>query len=139
MTYKFQNAERTDVIRDDGANVPWNPTINQPLDIGGQAGRLWRGDGAPAPNPYVAPPPPKITSVSNFQGRAMLRTNGLFTAVQAAITAISDPLQQAIAQEAFDRADFSRSSPLLISVATTIGKTATDIDAMFTQAAAIKV
>lgn len=57
MAYTFANPENTSARRDDGAFVPWNPALNQPLDIGGSVGRRWIADGSPIPNPYVAPPP----------------------------------------------------------------------------------
>jgi hypothetical protein len=44
----------------DGATVPWDAANNQPLDIGGLAGRIWEQDGSPAP---VAPPTPTLAEI----------------------------------------------------------------------------
>ncbi len=55
MAYTFANAEHTIVLRDDGANIPWDPELNQPLDVDGYVGRLWIAAGSPIPQEYVAP------------------------------------------------------------------------------------
>ena len=78
-------------------------------------------------------------SVSNFQGRTVLRIHGLFDTVQAAINAMGDPLQKAIAQDAFDRGGFERDSTLLNTVLTALGHDEAFRDALFVEAAAIKV
>jgi hypothetical protein len=78
-------------------------------------------------------------SVSNFQGRTALRLAGIFDAVQNAITAIPDPTQRAIAQDAFDRGDFDRDSEMLNQVLGQLGHDDAFRDALFAQAAAIKV
>ncbi len=57
MAYTFASSDNTSVKRDDGAFVPWNPALNQPVDIGGSAGQKWKVDGSPIPAPYAAPPP----------------------------------------------------------------------------------
>lgn len=84
-------------------------------------------------------PDPVPESVSNFQGRTILRTLGIFDVVQVAISGIADATQRAISQDAFDRAEFNRKSPLLLNVAAQLGKDDAFIDEMFRQAAAIKV
>jgi hypothetical protein len=57
-TYQFYASDNFLALRSgDGALVPWNPQANQPLDIDGHAGRIWKQDGSPIPDPYVAPPP----------------------------------------------------------------------------------
>ena len=71
---------------------------------------------------YPATPNVVPDFVENYQGRAMLRMTPLagggtlFDAVQAAINGIADPIQKANAQDAFDRAPFSRTSPLLNAI-----------------------
>src|SRR5213596_2366731 len=55
MMYIFTNIDHTQVQRDDGAFVPWDADNNQPLDINGHAGRLWKYAGSPTPDPYVPP------------------------------------------------------------------------------------
>jgi hypothetical protein len=39
--------------------IPWDSANNQPLDIGGLAGRIWIVDGSPAP---LAPQPVAVTA-----------------------------------------------------------------------------
>lgn len=57
-TYVFIVADNSSAQRSpDMAFIPWNPTLNQPADIDGVAGRTWREDGSPTPDPYVVPPP----------------------------------------------------------------------------------
>ena len=85
----------------------------------------------------VALPPPD--EVSNFQGRTLLRMVGLFDAAQGAIQAIEDPLQRAIAQDAFERGAFSRTSALMASIMATLGKTDAERDELFRQAAEITI
>jgi hypothetical protein len=56
MAWIFADATNTMAIRDtDGAFVPWNPNLNQPVDIDSGVGRSWLAAGSPIPNPYVAP------------------------------------------------------------------------------------
>jgi hypothetical protein len=75
MTYIFTSADKTVALHEeDGGNVPWNPTLNQPEDIGGYAGRLWMDEGSPIPAPYVAPPPtPEQFRVTQFDSDAERR------------------------------------------------------------------
>jgi hypothetical protein len=75
--------------------------------------------------------------VSNFQGRTMLRKAGLFDAVQDSINAIADPLEKAIAQDAFERGTFSRNSALLASITAELNLTSEQVDEMFRQAVEI--
>ena len=114
------------VIPPDTANADW------------RAYQAWLSSGN-TPDPYEAPAAPVPASVSNFQGRTVLRIHGLFDTVQAAIDAIGDPLQKAIAQDAFDRGDFDRESTLLNTVLTNLGHDEAFRDALFVEAAAIKV
>lgn len=55
MTYTFADAQHTFALRDDGATIPWDPELNQPLDADGYVARLWRDAGSPIPQEYVAP------------------------------------------------------------------------------------
>lgn len=77
--------------------------------------------------------------VTNFQGRTVLRLHDLFDAVQGAISAIEDPLQKAIAQDAFDRGGFELDSELLNQVLSQMGHDAAFRDALFVEAAAISI
>lgn len=56
MAYVF-SAPDNSMVQRDTAFVPWNTVLNQPLDISGGAGVIWRQDGSPIPSPYVAPAP----------------------------------------------------------------------------------
>lgn len=58
MAYVFAVADNTIVQRDDGASIPWNTELNEPADIDGLAGQMWRAAGSPAPLPYTPPPAP---------------------------------------------------------------------------------
>lgn len=79
------------------------------------------------------------SSVSNFQGRTALRMAGIFDAVSAAIDALPDAAQRAIAQDAFRTGDFDRDSELLNQILADLGKDVAFRDALFVQAKAIKV
>ena len=122
------------------SDLPADQTWIDVTEMTPQPCKGWTYDGqtfiAPARAPI--PPPPLPQTVTNFQGRTALRQAGLFDVVQAAITAMSDP-QKTIAQDAFDRADFGRNSPLLLAVAAQLGKSSSDIDAIFVGAAKITV
>ena len=85
------------------------------------------------------PPPPPPEAVTNFQGRMALRQEGLFDAVQKVIAEISDDVERQTAQEALDRGEFSRTSPLLNRVMKILGKTTEDRDELFRKAANISV
>jgi hypothetical protein len=57
-TYIFADAANTIAFRSgDGACVKWDGQNNQPVDINGHTGRVWKADGSPTPDPYQAPPP----------------------------------------------------------------------------------
>jgi|SRR5215469_3676589 len=56
MSYVFANPDSTIVVVDGISFVPWDPVNGVPLS-GGAALRAWQAAGAPAPTPYVAPPP----------------------------------------------------------------------------------
>lgn len=84
-------------------------------------------------------------SVSNFQGRAILEIYNLTAAVEKVLGFIEDETQRKVAMVAYERAPFSRTSPLLLSVAKLVWPemkpAAIDaaLDQMFVRAAAIKV
>lgn len=54
-TYTLTRSGQTTVRSSDGAFIPWDTTKDQPLDIDGLSGRLWRDDGSPKALPYVEP------------------------------------------------------------------------------------
>lgn len=111
-------------------------------------GETWyRADGTPVtiiqvgvvPEPSwstTAPPPPTSvpTQVTNFQARAALIAAGLFSQVDTAIKQSTDP----VARQAWEYAnDITRHGALVQSMATQLGLTSTQLDALFVQAAGI--
>lgn len=73
--------------------------------------------------------PEEITARQAYQ--ALILVNKLHL-VQPAINAISDPVQQALVQAEWDKSQvFQRNRPALIALATGIGMTPSDLDALF--------
>lgn len=97
------------------------------------------------PKPVEVPPetptvdpnvPPQV--VSRAQGKAALIQAGLWSQVQAYVSAITDPTQKALADVALnDTTEWRRDSPFLTTAATTLGLTAADLDNLFVTAAGI--
>lgn len=85
----------------------------------------------------TAPPPPAVPqTVTRFQALAALHLAGKLTAVQAIMAA---PETDMIAKLAWENArDFERNSPTLLMLASAIGMTSQDLDALFTAAAQIE-
>ena len=84
-----------------------------------------------APQPAAVP-----QSVTRFQALAALHVAGHLPAVQAIMAAPETPV---LAKLAWDNAlSFERNSPLLTSLAPTLGMTPQDLDALFTAAAQIE-
>lgn len=128
----YQQTQGDCILRtEDGALIP--------ADTGNADWRRYQAWLADDNTPDPAPAPPVIVpaSVTNFQGRTVLRLHGLFDAVEAAIAAIEDPLQGAIAREAFERGSFEIDSPLLNQLLTQMGKDGAFRDQLFIEAAAI--
>jgi hypothetical protein len=96
---------------------------------------------APPERPVVEPPPepaavPNV--VTRRQARQALLLAGKLGDVQPAIDAIPDPIQRGMVQiEWDDSQEFHRNRPTLISLATAIGVTSEQLDALFIQAAAL--
>lgn len=85
----------------------------------------------PAPAGQQAP-----QVVTRRQARQALLLAGRLQDVQPAIDAIANPVQRGMVQiEWDDSQEFQRTRPTLIALATAIGMTAQDLDALFTQAA----
>jgi hypothetical protein len=82
--------------------------------------------------------PPKVTQVFRRQAKQALILNDLDDKVDAAIAAIADPKQQKLMRAWYDDAlVFERDSPELASMATTLGLTSDQLDALFAQAATL--
>lgn len=96
-------------------------------------------DATPPSLPAYVPPASDVPqTVSRAQGKAALIQAGKWDDVTAFIDGISDPEQKALADVALnDAQDWRRDSPFLNQAATAIGLTGTDLDALFTTAAAI--
>lgn len=77
-------------------------------------------------------------SVTRRQAKQALRLAGKLALVQQAIDAIADPLQRGLMQDEWDESlQFERNRPSLIAMATAIGLSSADIDALFVQAATL--
>ncbi|MGL4310390.1 MAG: hypothetical protein ACRCSU_07865 [Paracoccaceae bacterium] len=89
------------------------------------------------------PDPPTIAAVvqvpvlTGVQFIAALRLNGLYDAALAAIGGMSDP-DKTVFLTAFERAtSFSRNDPKILALASVLGLSSNDVDAMWAQAAAL--
>ena len=93
------------------------------------------------PAPYVPQPPapPEVPQVvTRRQARQALLLAGKLALVQPAIDAIADPLQRGLVQIEWDDAqEFRRDWPSLNLLASTVGMTSADLDALFVQAGAL--
>ncbi|NBJ13357.1 hypothetical protein [Microvirga arsenatis] len=86
---------------------------------------------------------PKIRSLAMWRARTIMKVTPwgegtLFQAVQAAIAALSDPLQKASAEEALERGDvFDRDGVFVPMLAQGLGITEKQLDELMEQAAAL--
>ena len=114
------------------------PGVNCSPGDGTLAGIRWD---APLPEGFVPPTQAEVDAamaavpvpakILNWKGRAILVQRGLHAGVTAAIAAIADPTQRAMAQIAFESADFTRDSPLLNAVLSGLGLDEAAKDALF--------
>jgi hypothetical protein len=77
-TYIFARPDNSLARRSgDQGHVPWGP--QGPLDIDGLAGRTWKADGSPTPDPYQPPPPSaediRVAQFNNDIDRQTIVTN----------------------------------------------------------------
>lgn len=94
-------------------------------------------DGSFAPAETPAAPVP--AEVSNVQGHAVLIQLNLLDEAQSAITAIKDPTARQLAQLAFDRGAFVRSSPMIAQLSAGLGLSSDQVDQMFRDAEGIVI
>lgn len=110
-------------------------TVQVPIKPG--EGYAWTGStwAPPAPVEPVVVVPQVVT---RRQARQALLLAGRLQDVQPAIDAIADPLQRGMVQiEWDDSQEFRRDWPSLNLLASTVGMTAADLDALFVQAGAL--
>jgi len=132
------------VVRSDGVFIPSDPTNSDYA-----AYCAWRADGN-TPTPYTPPPAPVPQSVSRrqfFQAAAQI---GIITEDEALATDSSIPAALLTAISSLPVADqfaakmavkfaqeFQRSNSILAALASAMGKTAAEIDALFALAATL--
>ena len=100
----------------------------------------WAVEAIPQPEPEPPPPPPVVIpqSVTMRQARLALLGIGLLDDVYAAIAAIPDPVQRKAAEIEWEYAQtVDRNSPFTQQMAAGLSLTAEQLDALFTQAAAL--
>lgn len=94
--------------------------------------------------PHVLEQPPAVTpvrvvvpqTITRAQAKLALLGAGLLNSVQPTIDAIPDPVQRSAAQiEWDDRLTFERTNPTLVALATAMGMTGEQLDALFIAAA----
>ena len=107
--------------------------------LGGAIG--WTYDGQTLTPPVVPPPAPVIpSSVSKAQGKTALIAAGLWPAVLAAVAAIEDATQRALAEVALhDTTTWERTSPTLNALAYGLGLTDAQLDALFIAASEVSL
>lgn len=82
---------------------------------------------ASAPSVLVVP-----QTITRAQAKLALLSAGLLGSVQPTIDAIPDPVQRSAAQiEWDDRLTFERTNPTLVALATAMGMTSEQLDALF--------
>lgn len=89
---------------------------------------------------YVAPAPPPVPSViANWRAKAVLSIAGILPAVDAALNALPDP-DKTVALAAWNGgAEVYRNGPTVAAAIAALGLSDAEVDAMFVQAAALKV
>ena len=94
----------------------------------------WLAEGN-TPEPYVAPPPPIPTTVTRFQALAVLAAGGYLDTVRTYINTLDQNNVQRLAWE--NAADWERTSPTLNALATMLGLTDAQVDALFIAASQV--
>ena len=84
-------------------------------------------------------PPPVPPSIKAWQAKAVLQLAALLEPAEAIIAGLSEPNRTVVSSAWSNNADFSRQSPTITSLATALGLSDDQLDAMFQQAAALTV
>ena len=123
----YQLTDTDIVVRTlDGARIP-----SDPKNTDRAAYEAWLGSGN-TPDPYVAPVPPAV-SVTPRQARLALNAAGLLPQVEAAVAA-ADKATQITWEFA---STISRDDPLINTLASALGLSTAQIDALFAMAATL--
>jgi hypothetical protein len=124
----YASTASSSVVRSsDGATIPADP-----LNADYQQYQVWRAAGG-IPDAYVAPPTPVPQTVSAMQAKVALLNAGKLDAANAWVAA-----QNAQVQLIWSTATtFNRNSALMNGAAAALGWSQSDLDALFTAAAAI--
>jgi hypothetical protein len=125
--YKYANAEQTSIISEDGMSIPvagGNRHYQAVLD--------WVAAGNTI-EPYEAPPPPPVTSVTPRQARLALNAAGLLASTETLIAA-SDQATKITWEYA---TTFERTNPLIVNLGAALNLTSEQIDQLFVTASTL--
>ncbi|WP_137972010.1 hypothetical protein [Pseudomonas sp. F(2018)] len=86
---------------------------------------------------WSAVPPTIPNAVSRRQARLALLHAGKLAAVESAIAAIADPVQQMAAQIEYENATWERANPWVDQLGQAVGLSTADIDQLFITAATL--
>lgn len=108
------------------------PTIPGSWVACGNAGIGWSFDGVT----FAAPPSaPFVPTVSRRQARRALLDAGLLASVESAINGLSEPAKSRARIDWEDATEFRRDWPLLVTLASALGLSDAQVDALFAAAA----
>ena len=94
------------------------------------------------PYTYVAPAPPEPkvpNSIANWRAKAVLSLAGILPSVEAALNALEEPAKTVALSAWNGGAEVHRKGPTVATAIAVLGLTDAQVDAMFLQAAALRV